>query len=86
MAQNDTNTMAMDMSEAVMQTALERNSALNAMLCPMRRAAAQGLSNEVSTSLDAQAESTAVTAQERAAFHQVIKPCNRCVRHRRTIT
>lgn len=82
MAQNETSTMAMDMSEAVMQTALESNYALNTMLCPMRRAAAQGVSNEVSTSLDALAESTAVIAQERAALHQVTKPCNRCVRHR----
>ena len=84
MAQNETNTVAMDMSEAVMQTAIEKNSALNSMLCPMRRAAAQGVSNEVSTSLDAQAAGTTAAARERAALHQVTKPCSRCARRNNT--
>ena len=67
---NNDRTHAMDISEAVMQPALERRAALNEALCPMRRAENSILSNEVPTSPDEEQPSDNTTfAQSRAARH-----------------
>lgn len=82
MLKNETAIPALDLSEAVMQTALEKGTpALNEILCSMKRAALLPLSNQVATSLEPVTEPSIQTpVGSRAALHQVTRRCRPCRR------